>query len=419
MQPGCGSARFGPAHRQPRAVGRYVCSSNGLCAAPREIELKRGLGTFRIERRGASNTRRRNQTMERVMDGDRRPALKFGVFDHMDDSGLPLKRHYADRLEIAAACDRAGFRAYHVSEHHGTPHGHAPSPNLFLAAVAQRTSKLRLGPMVMLLNLYHPLRAFEEICMLDQISGGRVELGIGRGAGPIEASFFGVQPEQADDLYRESVEIILKAMGADTLSHDGRHFKLDGVPITLSPFQRPHPPLWCGTTKPGTASWAAENSVNVACIGSASMIREVTGAYRARWAGTSQGEAEMPLLGMVRHVVIADTDAEAHALAAPAYERWFETLHHLPRSRGVSAPPILPASFSDAVAAGHCLTGSAATVREALIGQVREAGVTYLMCHIAFGDLPLAASLDTIAALQADVMPAFEQACARPGLISA
>jgi hypothetical protein len=118
------------------------------------------------------------------------PALSFGIFDHLDHAGGSLRQQYSDRLKIAAACDEAGFRAYHVAKHHGTPHALAASPNLFLFAVAQRTRKLRLGPLVMLLNLYHPLRAFEEIWMLDQLSGGRLDLGIGRGAVPLELSVF-------------------------------------------------------------------------------------------------------------------------------------------------------------------------------------------------------------------------------------
>jgi alkanesulfonate monooxygenase SsuD/methylene tetrahydromethanopterin reductase-like flavin-dependent oxidoreductase (luciferase family) len=124
------------------------------------------------------------------MKSDRQPTICFCVFDHLDDAGSSLRQQYTERLQIAVACDRAGFRAYHVAEHHGTPHGRAGSPNLFLSAVAQRTKRLRLGPLVMLLNLYHPLRAFEEICMLDQLSGGRLDLGIGRGAVSLELSFF-------------------------------------------------------------------------------------------------------------------------------------------------------------------------------------------------------------------------------------
>jgi alkanesulfonate monooxygenase SsuD/methylene tetrahydromethanopterin reductase-like flavin-dependent oxidoreductase (luciferase family) len=140
------------------------------------------------------------------------PTLSFGIFDHLDHAGGSLRQQYSDRLEIASACDEAGFRAYHVAEHHGTPHGLAASPNLFLSAVAQRTRKLRLGPLVMLLNLYHPLRAFEEICMLDQLSGGRLDLGIGRGAVPLELSFFGVSAAEAQDRYSEAAEIVIKAM---------------------------------------------------------------------------------------------------------------------------------------------------------------------------------------------------------------
>src|SRR6202011_3118049 len=114
---------------------------------------------------------------------------------------------------------------------HGTPHGMAASPNLFLSAVAQRTKRLRLGPLVMLLNLYHPLRAFEEICMLDQLSGGRLDLGIGRGAVPLELAFFGISADQAQDRYSEAAEIVLRATEVDPLSHEGRYFKLDNVPI--------------------------------------------------------------------------------------------------------------------------------------------------------------------------------------------
>jgi alkanesulfonate monooxygenase SsuD/methylene tetrahydromethanopterin reductase-like flavin-dependent oxidoreductase (luciferase family) len=113
--------------------------------------------------------------------------MKFGVFDHLDDAGVPLGQLYADRLRLAEAYDRGGFHAYHLAEHHGTPLGCAPSPSIFLAALAQRTQRLRFGPMVFLLPFYHPLRLIEEVCMLDQLSGGRLELGIGRGVSPFES----------------------------------------------------------------------------------------------------------------------------------------------------------------------------------------------------------------------------------------
>ena len=339
------------------------------------------------------------------MRNDSQPTVSFGVFDHLDEAGGSLRQQYTDRLQIASACDLAGFRAYHVAEHHGTPHGMAGSPNVFLSAVAQRTTRMRIGPLVMLLSLYHPLRAFEEICMLDQLSGGRLDLGIGRGAAPLELSFFGVSMDQAQGRYSEAVDIILQAMDAEMLSYDGHYFKLDNVPITLSPFQRPHPPLWYGASKPETALWAAEKNINIACVGQSAAIRTITDAYRSRWNATSA--ESMPLLGMVRTVVIANSYAEAAAIAAPAYTHWLKTFTHLSRSRGFPAPPNVPASFEQALDEGVCLVGSTSTVRDALKKQVSEAGVTYVMCHLAFGDLPLAASLDTISAVQSEIMPAF------------
>jgi alkanesulfonate monooxygenase SsuD/methylene tetrahydromethanopterin reductase-like flavin-dependent oxidoreductase (luciferase family) len=333
------------------------------------------------------------------------PALSFGIFDHLDHAGGSLRQQYSDRLEIAAACDAAGFRGYHVAEHHGTPHGLAASPNLFLSAVAQRTRKLRLGPLVMLLNLYHPLRAFEEICMLDQLSGGRLDLGIGRGAAPLELSFFGVSAAEAQDRYREAADIVLKAMQTKTLTYSGRHFSLADVPITLSPIQKPFPPLWYGAMKPETARWAAENSINIACVGKSNTVRAITDAYRAQW--TMRSTQNLPLLGMVRMVVIAGSDPEARALAAPAYARWFNTFTFLSRVGNLPLPPNLPRSFEQALDDGFCLAGSPATVREALQSQVVEAGVNYLMCQLAFGDLPLAASLQTISVMRSTIIPDF------------
>src|SRR5215472_14192467 len=95
--------------------------------------------------------------------------LKFGVFDHLDRGHRSIAQLYEERLQIIEHLERAGFHAYHLAEHHSTPLGMAPSPNLFLTAVAQRTRRLRFGPLVYPLVLYHPLRLIEEICMLDHL----------------------------------------------------------------------------------------------------------------------------------------------------------------------------------------------------------------------------------------------------------
>ena len=115
--------------------------------------------------------------------------MEFGIFDHLDRNSLPLAAFYEQRLKLTEAYDRAGFYSYHLAEHHFTPLGMAPSPSVFLASIAQRTKRLRFGPLVFALPLHHPLRVLEEICMLDHLGGGRLDIGFGRGSVPYETKY--------------------------------------------------------------------------------------------------------------------------------------------------------------------------------------------------------------------------------------
>jgi len=192
--------------------------------------------------------------------------MEFGVFDHLDRHGGALADYYEDRLKIAEAYDRAGFYAYHLAEHHATPLGMAPSPSVFLAAVAQRTTRLRFGPLVWPMPLHHPLRLIEEICMLDQLSGGRLELGFGRGAAPIELEYYGVDPQDAQEIYAEAVELVLAGLTHKVLNFKGRRFSFSGVPMEIEPLQKPHPPIWYGVHAPESAERAARRNLNVVSL---------------------------------------------------------------------------------------------------------------------------------------------------------
>src|SRR5207344_1503668 len=132
----------------------------------------------------------------------------FGLFDWIDRSAVPLHQLYKERLQLLEAADAASFFCYHLAEHHATPLGMAPSPALFLAAAAQVTRRIRLGPLVYLLPLYNPLRLIEEVCMLDHLSGGRLELGIGRGVTPYELRYFGVDPDDTRAMFNEALTVL-------------------------------------------------------------------------------------------------------------------------------------------------------------------------------------------------------------------
>src|SRR5215472_5859748 len=137
------------------------------------------------------------------------PAVEFSLFDWIDARDAPIHQVYEERLRLLEYADDKGFACYHLAEHHFTPLGLAPSPGIFLSAVAQRTHTIRLGPLVYLLPLYSPLRLLHEIAMLDQLSGGRLDLGVGRGVSPYELRYHGVDPAQSRARFREALEVII------------------------------------------------------------------------------------------------------------------------------------------------------------------------------------------------------------------
>ena len=143
--------------------------------------------------------------------------MKFGVFDHVDDSGLPLAEHLEARIRMAEAYDAHGFHCYHVAEHHGTPLGLAPSPGILFAALSQRTTRLRFGPLVYLLPIYNALRLVEEVAMLDALSNGRFQLGVGRGVSPIELGFLGLDMAEQRARFDEALEVLRRGLSSEVL----------------------------------------------------------------------------------------------------------------------------------------------------------------------------------------------------------
>ena len=144
--------------------------------------------------------------------------MDLGIFDHLDRREAPLDEFYESRLRLLEKYDAAGFYSYHLAEHHATPLGLAPVPGIFLAAATQRTRRIRLGPCVYCLPLYDPLRLIEEICMLDQLSRGRFELGVGRGIVPYEMAYFNLHHLETEEIYRETLEVILRGLTGDVLA---------------------------------------------------------------------------------------------------------------------------------------------------------------------------------------------------------
>jgi alkanesulfonate monooxygenase SsuD/methylene tetrahydromethanopterin reductase-like flavin-dependent oxidoreductase (luciferase family) len=335
--------------------------------------------------------------------------VQFGIFDHLDSNGSELGDFFRQRLDMIALIEREGFAGYHLAEHHSTPLGMAASPSVFLAAAFTRTKTLKLGPLVYVLPLYHPLRLYEEICMLDHLSGGRLMVGVGRGGALLEHARFGVDPAAAQKMYHEAFAVLMLAFERDVVDFDGAFYKYKDYVVQQRPVQRPHPPLWYGAPNADAIPWAAPKSINVVSLGPAARARAISDRYREEWQKLGRAPEALPKIGITRHVVVADTDAEARRVAQGAYRRWREAMEWIWRRSGVEfvLKDIYPTEFAALEAIGHGVAGSPATVRDYVARLKEETGVNYVLCQMVFGDMTFADASHSIRLFGREVMPGF------------
>jgi alkanesulfonate monooxygenase SsuD/methylene tetrahydromethanopterin reductase-like flavin-dependent oxidoreductase (luciferase family) len=342
-------------------------------------------------------------------------TLQFGWWDHFEQrSDMPLWQQYDERIELIRHAEELGFYGYHIAEHHFTTLDMAPSPIVFLAAVARRTTKIRLGTMVLCLPLYHPTRLVQEICMMDQLSHGRFMPGVGRGIRDVEHEWFGSDVHQTRDAYDEVLSIVLQGLRIGRITHHGERFQYDDVPVHFEMVQKPYPRFWYA----GNLQRAAEQGMN----GLGRTTREMVEQYWQIWeAGRARKDprflGEDPLVGSTRHIVVADTDAEALSLARRAFVAYAEHFHatEVRIEGGVPPSAALPqpggVNVEAMIEAGHVLAGSAAAVRDKLRRLVAAVGPkhNYLCAAFQWGDLTTEEARRSLNLFAAEVRPALSE----------
>jgi alkanesulfonate monooxygenase SsuD/methylene tetrahydromethanopterin reductase-like flavin-dependent oxidoreductase (luciferase family) len=330
--------------------------------------------------------------------------MKFGIFDHIDANGMAIGEQYAQRLQLVELYEKLGFYCYHLTEHHATDLGMASSPSVFLAAASQHTSTIKLGTLVYLLPLHHPVRLLEEIGMLDQVTAGRFQLGIGRGGQPAEHSRFGLAEEDLGPMFEEALGILQQGLEGDLKARKGTYYDLPEVPLRIRTVQKPHPPLWYGTASSHRNQWAAKHDVNLLCLVPNARSREVFDDYRDKLAKLGKTE---PCIGLSRQLIVAETDAEAERIAERAWQPFVRSFNWLVDRLGRPAFP-LAQTFSGAVGMGLAFAGSPASVRNFVARARDEAGANYLALEVAFGDISEEEAAQTATLFAREVMPAFK-----------
>jgi alkanesulfonate monooxygenase SsuD/methylene tetrahydromethanopterin reductase-like flavin-dependent oxidoreductase (luciferase family) len=347
--------------------------------------------------------------------------MKFGLFDHIDRSDRPLAQQYDERLELVAAADAAGFYCYHLAEHHATPLNTVPIPGLFLSAVARATQRIKLGPMVYLLPLYSPLRLIEEISILDHLSHGRMQTGVGRGVSPFELNFHKVDAEKSREIFDDAYDCLVTGLTSNRLTYRGPYYEYDDVPVVLHPLQQPYPPFWYGSSNTIGSTWAGEHGMHFATNGPSAAAKQNADAYRAALTARG-GAASVPLpdfdggvaIGVSRTVVVAETEAEARRIARPAYDHLFANQTFLRRENAQKATPGLQADYvarvrthdmDEAIADGSTIVGTPEQVRAAIERQQDELGINYFIGYFMFGTMTLADGLRSLRLFTDEVMP--------------
>lgn len=163
-------------------------------------------------------------------------------------------RRFQEIIEQVSFAEEMGFRSVWFMEHHFAPEqSHSSSPDMVLAALSQRTSTMRLGLAVVLVPVHHPVHTAERIATLDLLSGGRVELGIGRSGHPYQLTPFGVPLTESRGLWEEALTILPGAWTEDVFSHQGTYYNIPPRTVLPKPLQKPHPPLWGACNQEDTA----------------------------------------------------------------------------------------------------------------------------------------------------------------------
>jgi alkanesulfonate monooxygenase SsuD/methylene tetrahydromethanopterin reductase-like flavin-dependent oxidoreductase (luciferase family) len=346
--------------------------------------------------------------------------MKIGLFDHVEDGGRPLATLFDERLRFAEAAEAAGIYCLHVAEHHATPLNMVPVPGVYLGAVARATSRMRLGPLVYLLPLYSPLRLIEEICMLDHLSHGRLDIGVGRGVSPYELKFHKVEHDQSRDIFIDAFKCVSAGLTADRLTYAGEYFTYENVPIALKPLQQPHPPFWYGSSNEIGSTWAGEHGLHFVTLGPTPMAKANIEAFKKAFekrGAAAAPKAEFPggaAIGVQRHIFVADTDAQAHRFAKPAMEVHLANLNWLRVKQGdtgLTSRLKIPhgESYEDCLQNGTVIAGSPQSVRAAIERQVKELGVNYLLTYLFLGTMSLDDALRSLKLFSTEVMPHLEK----------
>lgn len=339
--------------------------------------------------------------------------MKFAAYampSYDESFGLTQGEFLRATVDQLVSAEALGYDSVWVNEHHFHRYGGMmPSLPTMLAAIAQRTTRVRLGTSVVVLPLHHPLEVAESLAMVDLLSGGRVEVGVGRGFVAHDYEVMGVTYEDAQDRLKESLSVIRQAWSGEPFTHHGRYYDFDNVEVWPRPEQQPHPPIWLAASNtPASFEYAAQQGFNVMTIGYTKPIEAtaaLTRIYRDAWAAS--GHNRPYALATHYHVVIAEDRAEARRVAEAALAEHVR-LNQLSRSLGKltqGGPTQAPLTIEQLIDEGRLIAGDPDDCVRLLRNVGALVGTTETHCLFQFGNINFEQSQRSLELFAREVMP--------------
>ncbi len=310
--------------------------------------------------------------------------IKPWVFEFFPELGSPtgdphprdVATHFANYLDLWERDEALGFEGIFFSEHH-FGRSYSGSPNLLIAVVAQRTKRLRLGVMGVVLPYYHPARVVEEIGMLDHLTGGRLEIGTAVGI-PQELARLNMTMAEARERNDEMVAVLDAALTNRTVSHRGKYFSFADLRLLPRPLQQPYPPRWTPVVSTGSARNAARRGAKISTgFNSVQTIKGIFDAYRAE-AEAAGFDAGPECLALRRRVTLAPTTEQARAYGAAVLERLRTYIAEDERVKpNIPDAPAATGGFT--LSDDEFIAGTPGEVAEQIIAQCRATGAGHFL----------------------------------------
>jgi natural product biosynthesis luciferase-like monooxygenase protein len=347
--------------------------------------------------------------------------MKFGVFFLCEQPSWQSQRAaYQDAIDQAVYADALGFDAVWIAEHHFSEYGIAPDVAVLAGAIAQRVRRMRIGTAVSILPFNHPVRTAESFAMVDVLSDGRLDFGVGRGYQPAEFAGFGLPMDESRERFDESLEIIRQAWTQDTVEFEGRFFQIHGLSVHPRPVQQPHPPIWGAAVSPESFEMMARKGLrflSAPSITPPALMAESYKTYRRVWreAGHAPDQLEVPAL---HFTYVGESEPQARRDPEGSAMWYFDTIARMiaPAADGCVSPDYafyakarqhLQTVEYDKLYRDVLLFGDVSRVTDRIEFLRDELGVTYLLCWMNFGGLPSDLARDSIRRFAEKIMPRF------------